>query len=295
MTIALGLVALGMLTPYLLQRLNGRGPSPIVIAAHLAALVIVWIGIVDMALGAAGLSHRLVEFCNLALHDPPAGGHFRRVLVMTVVVAAMIGRAARLWWRTAHTTHRIRRQLLTTATHSEHGVTFASLGSVACTVGLLRPRVFVDSAMFPALKSSQRDAVLAHERGHVRGYHGVIDLTARCLAAGLAPWPGARLSQREVRRHLEAAADDRAARFTSRRIVATAIVTAATMPPTPALGAAGWSSWRVDRMLDPLPRQHHTLAAVAVTLILLAAMALVQTIGHLLAGVHLVPMAFPAM
>lgn len=295
MTVALGLVALGMVTPFLLQRMNGHGPTPIVIAAHLAALVVVWIGILDIAVGAAGLSHRLVEFCNLALHDPPVDGDIRRVLMMTVVVAVMIGRAANLWWRTAHATRRTRRHLLTTATHSAHDVTFASLGSVACTVGLLRPRVFVDSTMFPALTSSQRYAVLAHERGHVRGYHGVIDLTARCLAAGLAPWPGARLSQREVRRHLEAIADDRAARCTSRRTVATAIVTAATMPPTPALGAAGWSSWRVDRMLGPLPRQHHALAAAAIILILLSVTALVQTIGHLLAGVHLVPMTFPAL
>ena len=67
------------------------------------------------------------------------------------------------------------------------------------------------------------------------------------------------------------------------------------MPPEPALGAAGWSAWRVDRMLDPLPRRLHPLAATAVALILLSAMALVQTIGHAVAGIHLVPLAFPAV
>ena len=295
MTVALALVALGMVTPYLLHHVNGRGPTSIVIAAHLAALMIVWLGILDIAVGAAGLSHRFVEFCTLALDDPSAGGDPRTVVVMTVVVTAMAGRAARVWWRAAHSTRRTRRRLHARATHAEHDVTFTRLGSVACTIGLLRPRVFVDSTLFPALRPSQRAAVLAHEHGHVRGYHGLIDLFARCLAAGLTPWPGARLAQREVRRHLEALADDRAAVHTSRRTVASAIVTAATMPPQPALGAAGWSSWHVDRMLDPVPRQHHPRVATAVILIMLSAMALVQTIGHAVAGIHLVPLAFPAV
>lgn len=294
MTVALALVSLGMVTPYLLRRMNGRGPTSISIAAHIAALLIVWIGIIDIAVGAAGLSHGLVEFCNLALHDRHADDDMRAGLAMMVVVAAMVGRAGHLWWHTANTTNATRRRLLTIATRTEDDVTFAPLGSVACTVGLLRPRVFVDAMMFPALTPPQREAVLAHERGHVRGHHGVIDLAARCLAAGLAPWPGAHLAHREVRRHLEALADDRAAAHTSRRTVATAIVTAATMPPVPALGAAGWSSWRVDRMLDPLPR-HPALVASAVALIMLSAIALAQSIGHALAGIHLVPMAFPAV
>lgn len=294
MTVALALVTVGMVTPYLVVRLNGRGPSSIVIAAHLAGLMIVWIGVLDIAVGAAGLSHWLVEFCNLALHDPPARGGSRAALVISIV-AAMMGPSLYRLWRTAHTTRRTHRRLLTMSTQTLDDVTYAPLGSVACTVGLLRPRIFVDSTMFPALAAPERDAVLAHERVHVRRYHGLIDLAAGCLAAGLAPWPGARLAQREVRRHLEAVADDRAAAHTSRRTVATAIVTAATMPPQPALGAAGWSSWRVDRMLGPLPRRHRPLIATAMFLILLSAMALAQTVSHALAGIHLVPTAFPAV
>lgn len=294
MTVALALVTVGMLTPYLIRRLNGRGPTSVVIGAHLAALLIIWIGILDIVVGAVGLSHRLAEFCNLALLDPPASGGIRPVLAMTIV-AAMVGRGVHRGWRTARTTLRTRRRLLTVSTRTENGVIFAPLGSVACTVGLLRPLIFVDDTMFPALTPRQRDAVLAHERVHVRGFHGLIDLAARCMAAGLAPWPGARLAQREVRRHLEAVADDRAAAHTSRRTVATAIVMSATLPPRPALGAAGWSAWRVDRMLDPVPQRHHPLVGVAMLLILITALALAQTVSHAFAGIHLVPTAFPAV
>lgn len=294
MTVALTLVVLGMLAPYVLRRVDGRLPTSTVIAAHLAALLLVWIGIVDIVVGAAGLAHRLVEFCELALQDPPTGGNARSLLLVTVVVATTAGRAVHVWWRTARATHRTRRRLLCAATRTEHDVIFTRLGSVACTVGLLRPRTFVDNTVFPALTKPQRMAVLAHERGHVRGRHGLIDLVARCMAAGLAPWPGARLAHAETRRHLEALADDRAAAKTSRRTVAAAIVTAATMPPQPALGAAGWSSWRVDRMLDPRPR-HRPMVGAAAILILLAILVLTQTVGHLLAGVHLLPLAFPAL
>lgn len=294
MTVALTLVVLGMLTPYVLLRVNGRLPTSTVIAAHLAALLIVWIGIVDVVVGAAGLTHRLVEFCELALRDPPTGGDARSLLLVTVAVATTGGRAVRVWWRTVRATRRARRRLLCAATRTEHDVIFTRLGSVACTVGLLRPRIFVDATLFPALTKPQRAAILAHERGHVRGRHGMIDLAARCMAAGLAPWPGAQLAHAETRRYLEAVADDRAAAKTNRRTVAAAIVTAATMPPLPALGAAGWSSWRVDRLLDPPPR-HRPLVGAAAILILLAIVVFAQTVGHLLAGVHLLPLAFPAL
>lgn len=88
MTVALALVALGVVTPHVLHRINGRGPSAIVIAAHLASLMIVWLGILDIAVGAAGLSHRLAEFCTLALHDSPARGDVRTVVAMAVIIAA---------------------------------------------------------------------------------------------------------------------------------------------------------------------------------------------------------------
>lgn len=294
MTLALVLVALGIATPHVVRRVNGRAPTSAVIAASLAALLIVWIGVLGIVVGAAGLAHGLVEFCELALRDPPTGGDARSLLLVAAAVVTMAGRAVRVWWRTLRTTHRARHRLVAATTRVEHDVSFTRLGSVACSVGLLRPRIFVDSAMFPALSAPQRAAVLAHERGHVRGRHGLIDLAARCMAAGLAPLPGARLAHTETRRHLEALADDRAAATTNRRTVAEAIVMAATMPPQPALGAAGWSTWRVDRILEPLPR-HRPLVAAAALLMLIALAVLTQTVGHLFAGVHLLPFAFPAL
>jgi hypothetical protein len=120
----------------------------------------------------------------------------------------------------------------------------------------------------------------------------VIDLAARGLAAGIAPWPGARVAHGEIRRHLEAAADDWAARRTSHRDVATAIVAAAlSPPPAVVLGAAGWTAWRVDRLLSPPPRLlRHALTALI--LVALAAVVILQMSGHMVIGVHMLPAPF---
>ena len=218
MIVPIVLVTLGMATSYLLRWLNARGPTALVVVAHLAGLLMIWTGLIDLVVGAAGLAHGLVEFCELALTDPPAGGDGRGLVVMVGVLALLIGRAVIASVQTVADTRSARARLLRNAAPVVDGVTYAPVGSVACTVGVLRPRIFVDRNLFPRLTEAEQRAVLAHERGHLRG-HGLVDLVARSLAAGLAPWPGAALAHREIRLHLEAMADDRAARTTSRRVV----------------------------------------------------------------------------
>lgn len=294
MNLALALTTLGLTASYLLRQFSGRAPTQIVVAAHLSGLLLAWVGIINLVVGSAGLAHGLVEFCELAIADPPGAGGFPAVYVMAVVLVILTGRAAGMWWRTVSILRRTRRRLLRDTTYARDDVNFTALGSVACTVGLVRPQIFVDRDMFRRLTGPQQDAVIAHERVHVRGLHGVIDLVARCLAAGLAPWPGAVIAYREIRSHLEAMADDRAATHTTRWTVATAIVEAAAAPPRSALGAGGWSAWRVERLLDPAP-PHHLMASAATVLVLLSSVVLVQTIGHVFAGSHFFPVAFPAI
>lgn len=294
MTVMLALVALGLATPYVLCRLDGRVPVRLVVTAHLAGMALVWLGVIDLAVGAAGLAHRFAEFCELALADPRSSDAWPEVVGLFGVLTAMFGRALLALWRTGAATRRMRHDLLAGSARSVGDVTYVALGAVAATVGLLHPRIFVDHVSYPRLGARQRAAVLAHERGHVRGRHGLIDLAARCMAAGLAPLPSARLSLREVRRHLEAMADDRAATVTSRRTVATAIVTAAATPPQPALGATGGSAWRVERLLSP-PSFRRSPGVVATGVVGLSLAALTQTVGHALAGIHLFPVAFPSL
>lgn len=294
MIVPLALVGFGMITPYVIRRLHGSVPAPLVIGAHTASLTLAWIGVLDLAVAGAGLAHSLAAFCEMALDDRPLGGDVRAVMLPIAVGALMIGRAGYVSSRAVAATRRTRRELLRRATRERSGISLARIGSIACTVGLVRPRILVDDEMFPLLAPDQRTAVLEHERSHAKGRHGLIDLVARSMAAGLAPLPGPRVARREIRRHLEALADDRAAARTSRRTVATTIVLSATAPPSPALGAVGGSAWRVDRLLDP-PRVHPSLAGATALPIVLSVLVLAQTVSHTVAGVHLFPFAFPAL
>ncbi|HEX6255530.1 MAG TPA: M48 family metalloprotease [Euzebyales bacterium] len=293
MTVALALMVLGMSAPYLLRRFGGRTPAAAIVAGHVASPVLVWLCVVSVTVDAVGAAHRPAAWAELVPgvaggYGPPAG------YAMTAVLLLMIGRSASAWYRTAATVRAARQRYLAMSSVAAPGVAFAPIGSVACTVGLFRPMVFVNPERYTRLAPDEQAAVLAHERGHVRGRHGLIDLLMRTVTAGLRPLPGADLGRREVRRHLEALADDRASGLTSRRTVATAIVAAAASPPSGALGAAGWSTWRVERLLAPSPVPRPLLLPV-VGLVALSLVALVQTVGHLVKGAHLFPVAFPVL
>lgn len=300
MTVTLALIATGLVAPYLLRRFDGRAPSTLVVAAQLGALALVWVGLTVLGSNVVGLTHRFAEFCAI-VPDGPSHGHTRPATAGTAsVLAVMLYRSLREAWRTASASRRVRKQLTTTSVATgATDVSATRLGSVACTIGLLRPHIFVDHDAFRRLTAAQRAAVLEHERSHVRARHGLIDLMARSMAAGLTPLPGAATARREVRRHLEALADDHAAARTSCRTVAAAIVAAADAAaadvlPAPALGTAGWSLWRVNRMLDPRPRRR-TLGAAMATLVAVAGAALAQTLVHMAVSTHLIPIAFPVI
>jgi Zn-dependent protease with chaperone function len=293
MILATALLSIGLVAPYALRRLGGHTSPRLVVAAQLAGLALTWLGIIDLISVWAMPDHGLLGLCRAAFFEPHDIGDVNGEGMLLVAALALGGRAAWAMSKTYRVVRRTRRRLGASGLPTSGGLTFARLGTVACTVGFMRPRIVVDNAHFAVLSAAQQRAVIAHERSHARGWHAVIDLVARGLAAGLAPWPGARVAYGEIRRHLEAVADDWAARLTSRRDVAAAIVEAA-LPPAPAavLGAAGWAVWRVDRLLSPQPRLlRHAL--VAITLVGLAAMAVLQMSGHALTGVHLFPPPLP--
>lgn len=293
MILATALLTVGLLAPYALGRVARHTSPSLVVAAHMAGLTLAWLGIIDLISVWAMPDHGLLGLCRAAFFEPHDLSNIPGEVLLLAASVALGGRA--LW--TMSTTYRVvrraRRRISASEHHTPDGLTFAKLGTVACTVGFIRPKILLDSARFGTLTSAQQRAIIAHEHGHARGWHAVIDLAARGLAAGLAPWPGARVAYGEIRRHLEAAADDWAARKTSRRDVATAIVEAA-LPPPPAvvLGAAGWAVWRVDRLLSPRPRRlRHALIALA--LVGLTAVAVVQLSGHAFTGVHMLPPPLP--
>lgn len=289
MILAMALLAVGLLAPYALRRVGGHTSPQLVVAAQLAGLALAWLGIIDLISVWAMPEHGLLGLCRATFFEPH---DLSEVNGEGMLLATGLGLGGRALWtmsKTYRVVRRTRRRISVSEHPTQDGLTFATLGTVACTVGFVRPKIVIDDVHFAALSAAQQRAIIAHEHSHARGWHAVIDLVARGLAAGLAPLPGAHVAYGEIRRHLEAAADDCAARHTSRRDVAAAIVEAALFPPPAAvLGAAGWAAWRVDRLLSPPPRLvRHALIAVA--LIALAALAVLQMSGHAFTGVHLLP------
>jgi Zn-dependent protease with chaperone function len=275
------LLVVGLVTPLVLRGRMVVGSSPVlVIAGNLAALVLAWIGVFALTstISTGVAVGDLAELCRLFVRPINSDG----AITTTVATAAVVLLPGRALWclvRSCGVQLRIRRSLRTAA--PRRAVTHARLDTVACTVGVLAPRIVVDPERFCRLSPAHQRTVLAHERGHARGRHLLIDLVTRCLAAGLAPWPGARSAAAEVRRHLEAAADDAAAKEVGRREVAAAIVDVACQPPprVGVLAAAGWAVWRVDRLLvRSTPHAWATSASVGV--VALIALVAVHVVAH---------------
>lgn len=249
MAAAVAMLVVGLSTPALLRRPSAQGVRPrLTIAAQLSGLVLVWAGVVGVATAVVWPGREFLELCRAVVSAPSLLLRPLPIAVLVLVAVMLPGRAAVRTVEVAVANRRIRRCL--NVPSRGVGVVTTAMSTVACTIGAVRPRVVVDPVKLAELSDGERLAVLEHERGHARQRHGLVDVVAQALAAGVAPWPGARVALADVRRQLEAAADDRAARRTSPRTVVDAIVTVACgAPPAGALGASGSALWRVDRLL----------------------------------------------
>lgn len=277
------LTVVGLVAPLLLHRRGARGCSPrLVVAGHVAALAVAWVGVFALVANVLSAPNDtfvgVLELCQLLVawswDQSPAA-----MMATAGLVAVLPGRA--LWHLGRSWAEQVRLRRILHLDGSRRPVTHVGIPTVACTVGVLAPRVVVDADRFPRLPACHQDAIVAHERQHVRGRHLLVDVVARCLAAGLAPWPGARVATREVRRHLEAAADDAAAKVVGPRAVAAAIVDIACTPAphVGALGATGWTAWRVDRLLA-VPGHNPWSMSVSLTVVALAAVVAVHLVAH---------------
>ena len=117
-----------------------------------------------------------------------------------------------------------------------------------------RARVVVTAGALAALAPPELDAVIAHERAHLRGRHGWVIAGFDVLRRAY-PWiPGLRAAYGSSRLLLEMAADDAAARAHSRHAVAGALTAVAAGGPSTAgvLAAGGPSAHRrLERLLRP--------------------------------------------
>lgn len=124
----------------------------------------------------------------------------------------------------------------------------------------------VTTAAVAALGPAPLEAVLAHERCHLRGRHHVLLAAADVLATAL-PWARSlREGRRATERLVELCADDAARRAVGREAVVEALVVlAGASAPRGALAAGGDVLRRVERLLDAPPPLEPGRRALAIT------------------------------
>lgn len=293
MTAALVVLVAGLTGTYVIrERMLGSAPR-LAVAAHLVALVLAWAGIMSAVAETVAPGAGVAGACGVLLASLWNGSPTPPALAGLAICAVLPVRAALAAARTARTMIITRRRLFAAAECRPGHVAVLGLGTVAVTVGLFRRRIVVDRQRFSALSPGEQSIVLQHEQGHVRGFHSLIDLLARALAAGLRPWPGTWVAHEEIRRHLEAAADDYAARRSSATRVAQTIAVAAAAPVPLGLGAAGWHVWRVQQLVDP-PRTSVPSCLAVTGGLVGAGLVGIQTSLHALVGAHMFPLVLIA-
>jgi hypothetical protein len=163
---------------------------------------------------------------------------------------------------------------------SDHPVAFAS--------GLWRCRAVVTSGMLAPLEGAERQAVCEHEAAHVRLGHPRLLVVCGAVAAAYGRFPPVRQAWDGLRRELEAAADDEAARVVGTEALLSALVQVAllvgreTRAVAPGFGGAEHLRWRIARLEHPgSPAPWPTALAGTAAVATGTAMALV---GCMLAG-----------
>ena len=275
--VLLGLIglALALPVPALLARARWplRAPAAGIVLWQSLALAAI------LAMSGAGLSTAL---WLVSVDDPGPW----RVALHVVVLAVGVMVWARFWWATWHVwrdtqARRRRNRELVDLLGEPHGLApavriLAEQTPVAyCLPKRGDNRVVISRGTVEALDETELEAVLAHERAHVRARHdlvlegfGVLRLAFPRVLRTDAP-----LRQSQVM--VELLADDAARREHGGTAVARALVTLAdSTAPAGALGAGGGSTAlaRMDRLREPTPHPRWpALLSLTISAVVLAA------------------------
>jgi len=207
----------------------------------------------DHCVGHPGHVHLCLVHPSAALTPP-----------LALLLAGLVGGAV---WAATRGGRRVRALGASTA-RLRVGASPAAVGGVrrveserpfSWTAGILRGEIFVSSALEERLSPEAFEAVLEHERAHVRRRDGLRRVLARALSWPLAPGVRRRLL-RDLDRAIERACDEQAgARLGDRLRVAEALLAVERLVGGAPAGAGrlafGGSSVpeRVDGLLAPLP------------------------------------------
>lgn len=278
---------LAWVSPALLDRITRNGASPrLSVLLWLSAIVVaavVWV------VAGAGLmvnfivSHGAadpVRYCMDVLLAMHRFGWIGDLVLIGVAAAAVLG--------TAMVTRRIVRTVRRLSERScEHAYSARMLGvrdgvvivtseqrAAYCVAG--RPSaIVVTSGAVSSLDADELDAVLAHERAHLRGRHPQLLMVLNAVAGAL-PWiPLVRQGTRAVARLVEMSADDAAARRHGSVALLNGLVALAGQPRATGTALAAGDTAVVARALrlaDPVPvaarvRQQILLSATLAALI----------------------------
>lgn len=143
-----------------------------------------------------------------------------------------------------------------------------------CVPSLRTSRVVVSQGALDRLAPDELDAVLAHERAHLRARHDLVLEAFSVLHRAFPRWVSSASALQEVRMLVEVLADRVAARDAGAQPLARALVGLAGAPsPSAGLAATGSASELADRIdllgASPRPVQAVLVSLVAVGLVVL--------------------------
>jgi Zn-dependent protease with chaperone function len=165
-------------------------------------------------------------------------------------------------------------------------VVFQHEAVLACSRGIASPSIWISNAAVDALDDDELAAVLAHEDHHCTrrdpAKRQLLDVLSRALFA----FPVVEEAASKFRRAAEFAADDAAARVTSTRTTATALLRFASAPDTALVvqfGSSATIAERVQRLIGTHPRSngHSSRANIVSGCIVVAALACLLVVALL--------------
>lgn len=263
-------IAINALAPRVLARAPWTRRSPRLgvlawqasLGAVLGAVVLLAVSAVwptgALSVDVGHLLHSCAE--KLALTGPLTSAGVTAVAALLVAVAG----AGRLSWVLVSRTRLVRRQrqrqrelldVLVVDADDDGALVLETDTPLAYCVPGGHGRIVLTTGAARLLTEEQRVAVIAHERAHLRGRHDLVLLLAEVASAAfwfVRVFPTA---DQELKALVEMLADDVAARSTSGRDVAAALVGLGLHRPPPAtVGATGSAvADRVERLLGDEP------------------------------------------
>ena len=247
-----------MVAPLVVDRVRFDANPLAGVAAWLGLTVVGWgallVSLVRCGVGAANgsLLFGLEDFVHRLIKGGLSGMSLWSVVGLTLsfdLVVLMLGAfsVTTLWTMRAR---RRTRTVLDVVTSTHDGATPYSVLDSAQPVAYFVPgrggRIVLSSATIDALPADELAAVVAHENGHRKGFHGALLLTLSAWTPFVPFVPIARLAPRSLHLYVEMMADDHARRDVGSAALRRVLDKAAMFSPAPA-AALGLSGMMMER------------------------------------------------